>query len=297
MAVYGDITELFSTPYLTIAEYKQAPTSIDVDNLVSYSTDPAVQNAELANVIARASSWIDTYCNQVLAATTTTERQRLRMSPDGYIKVHPDYWPVVAVTSFSYGATPNGLATYPDLSQAWIEKQSIVVPWTAGNMNWSSAGPLNLGMAGQPRGTVFCEYTYVNGYANTTLAASSSAGASSITVADSTGIVPNSKLTIYDGLNTENVTVSSTYTPGSTTVTLARNAVNAHSSGVCASALPPAIKQAAILATTAFLKVRGDSSLTMAVTDSVSSSKSGSQYTGEDLALAEELLKPFRRNR
>jgi hypothetical protein len=219
------------------------------------------------------------------------------MSPDGYIKVHPDYWPVVAVTAFSYGATPNGLTDYPDLSQAWIEKQSIVIPWTAGNMNWSSSGPLNLGMAGQPRGTVFCKYTYVNGYANTTLAANSSAGASSITVVDSTGIVPNSKLTIYDGLNTENVTVSSTYTPGSTTVTLAGNAVNAHSSGVCASALPPAIKQAAILATTAFLKVRGDSSLTMAVTDAVSSSKSGSQYTGEDLALAQDLLLPFRRNR
>jgi hypothetical protein len=297
MAVYGNVTELFSTPYLTVAEYKQAPTSIDFNNLVTNSSDPKVQDAELANVIARASSWMDTFCNQVLSATTETEQQRARMGSDGYLKVHPNYWPIISLTSFSYGANPYQLVSYSDLTQAWIEPQSIVIPWSVGNMNWSSAGPLNLGMAGSPRGTVFCRYTYVNGYANTLLGASCSAGSSSITVKDATGIIPNSKLTIYDGLNTENVTVSSTYTPDSTTVTLAVNAVNAHSSGVAVSALPPAIKQAAILATTAFLKVRGDSSLTMSVTNTVSGSVPGSQFTSDDMALAQELLLPFRRNR
>lgn len=297
MAAYGNVTELFSTPYLTIAEYKQAPTAIDYNNLVSNSTDPAVQDAELANVIARASSWMDTFCNQVLAATVETEQQRARMGNDGYLKVHPNYWPIIALNSFSYGANPNQLVSYSDLSQAWIEAQSIVIPWSVGNMNWSSAGPLNLGMAGSPRGTVFCRYTYVNGYTNTLLNTNSLAGASSITVKDATGIIPNSKLTIYDGLNTEVVTVASTYTPGATAVTLSVNAVNAHTSGVAVSALPPAIKEAAILATTAFLKVRGDSSLTMSVTNTVSNSVPGSQFTSDDLSLAQELLLPFRRNR
>ena len=54
---YGLTTKLFSTPYLTLDEYKQAPTAIDYNNLVAASTDPSVQDAELANVIARASSF------------------------------------------------------------------------------------------------------------------------------------------------------------------------------------------------------------------------------------------------
>jgi hypothetical protein len=38
---YGATTKLFSTPYLTIAEYKNAPTAIDYNNLVTDSSDPA----------------------------------------------------------------------------------------------------------------------------------------------------------------------------------------------------------------------------------------------------------------
>ena len=66
---YTGTTQQFSTPYLTLGEYKSAPTAIDIDNLVFNSQDPDVQDSELTNVIARASSWIDTFCNQVLAAT------------------------------------------------------------------------------------------------------------------------------------------------------------------------------------------------------------------------------------
>ena len=44
-------THQFSTPYLTIQEYKNAPTAIDIDNLVFNSSDPDVQDSELANVI------------------------------------------------------------------------------------------------------------------------------------------------------------------------------------------------------------------------------------------------------
>lgn len=294
---YGNTTAMFSTPYLTIAEFKQAPTAIDYNNLVANSTDPAVQDAELANVIARASSWMDTYCNQVLSATTETETQRVRMGVDGYLKIHPNYWPIVSVTALSYGTTPTSLVDYSDLTQLWVEQQQIVAPWSAGAMNYSSVGPLSLGMPGSPRGTVFCKYTYVNGYTNTLLNANASSGATSIVVADPTGIVPSSQLSIYDGLNTENVRVSSTYTPGSTTVTLAVATTHAHTSGVAVSALPPAIKQAAILATTAFLKARGDYSLTMQVTNIVGEATSNAGSLNYDLSLAKELLAPYRRIR
>ena len=293
---YGATTKLFSTPYLTIAEYKAAPTAIDYNNLVTDSSDPAAQDAELANNIARASSWVDTYCNQVLAATVETENQRARFSPDGYIKVHPRYNPIVALTAFSYGSQPNNLVAYPDCSQGWVEDQSIIMPWTIGT-TYSSAGPLQFGLPSSPRGQVFCQYTYVSGFANTSLSAGSSAGASSITVADGTGIVAGSRLTIFDGLFTETFTVASTYTFGSSTVPVVGTLVNAHLAGVAVSALPPAVKEATILATTAFLKVRGDYSMTMQVTSNVGQASPNMESLNSDLDLAKELLTPFRRVR
>jgi hypothetical protein len=188
-----------------------------------------------------------------LAATTETENQRARFSPDGYIKIHPRYSPIVALTAFSYGSQANNLVAYPDCSQAWVEDQSIVMPWTVGT-TYSSAGPLQFGLPSSPRGQVFCQYTYVSGFANTTLSAGSSAGASSITVADGTGIIAGSRLTIFDGLFTETFTVGSTYTFGSSTVPVAGTLVNAHTAGVAVSALPPAVKKQLFWLLQRFLK-------------------------------------------
>lgn len=293
---YGDTTKLFSTPYLTVDEFKSAPTAIDYNNLVSNSADPAVQDAELANVIARASSWIDNYCNQILAATTETEKQRVRFSPDGYLRIHPNYSPIVAVTAMSYGAQTTGLTTYNDPSIAWVEEQSIVFPWAQGN-TYSSAGQLQFGLPASPRGFVFCEYTYVSGYANTTQATDSIAGASTITVVDGTGIVAGSRLTIYDGEHTEIITVASSYSFGSNTIPVVGTLLFEHLAGVAVSALPPSVKQAAILLTTAFLKVRGDYSMTMQVTSAVGTASSNTESSNYDIGLAKELLNSFRRVR
>jgi hypothetical protein len=293
---YGSTTKLFSTPYLTVDEYKAAPTAIDYNNLVVDSSDPAAQDAELANNIARASSWIDAHCNQVLAATVETEQQRMRVNPDGYLIVHPKYSPIVAVTSMSYGSIPNSLMPYTDCSQAWVEEQSIVFPSATGAM-FSSAGQLQFGSNTSPRSGVYVKYTYVSGYANTTIASASSAGATSITVADGTGIVAGSRLTVFDGMVTETFTVKSTYSFGSTTVPVDGALTFAHTAGVAVSALPPAVKEAAILATTAFLKVRGDYSMTMQVTSTVGQASPNMESLNSDLDLAKELLVPFRRVR
>jgi hypothetical protein len=294
---YGNTTKLFSTPYLTIAEYKQAPTAIDYNNLVVDSADPSIQDAELANVIARASSWIDVTCGQVLAATTETEQQRARLRPDGMLAIHPRYNPVVAVTSLSFGITPNDLVAYPDPSQGWVEDQQFIFPYTAANISYSSQGPLQFGIPSVPRAIVYCNYTYVNGYANTLLDANANAAATTITVEDATGITANSYMTIYDGMNTETIVVASNHTYGNTTVALASPLKFSHLSGVSVSALPPAIKEAAILATTAFLKVRGDYSMTMQVTSQVGFAAENTSGLSYDLKLAQDLLKPFRRVR
>jgi len=248
-------THGFSTPYLTNAEYTNAPTAIDIDNLVFNSSDPAIQASELTNVISRASSWIDSYCNQVLGATLETETQRSRIGSDGYIKWHPRYSPVIALTALQYGNPSTNLISAPDVSQAWIEDQQILYPYANLFGASSSQGPLQFGFPSGNGTQVYLKYTFVNGYANTTIN-TAVAGQSSLTVASGLGITDGMQLKIYDGMYSENVTVADSYTFNSTTVPLTAPLVNSHASGVSISALPPAIKEAAILVTTSMLKVR-----------------------------------------
>ena len=292
---FGNTTHQFSTPYLTLAEYKNAPTAIDLDNLVWNSQDPDVQDAELSNVIARASSWIDTYCNQVLAATTETENMRARISQDGTIRVHPRYNPIIALVGFSYG-NPSTQMNPVDPSLAWIEDYQIIIP--AGNLgfNYTYQGPLQFGLPATPRSEMFINLQYVAGYANTTII-SATQGATSLTVADPTGITAGLTLKIYDGFSSEFITVASTYTFGSTTIPLTSALAYSHASGVSISALPPAIKEAAILVTTSMLKVRGDNSMVMSVASRAGEAVDGAQKIGTELKIAMDLLVPYRRIR
>lgn len=290
------ITYSFSTPYLTTDEYRNAPTAIDIDNLVFNSSDPDVQNSELANVIARASSWIDTYCNQILSSTVDTEQQRIRVRGDGTLRFHPDNYPVVALLSFAYGTDPNNLTLAQDCSVAWIENQEIIFPYASLSTTYSSQGPLAFGFPSTPQVETYIRYTYVNGYANTVIV-SATVGATSLTVENGAGFRAGSTYKIYDGMTTENVTVASTYTFGSTTIPLVAPLAYSHNPGVSISGLPPAIKEAAILVTTAMLKVRGDNSMIMNVTTSPSEAIPGSQNIGQDMAMAKELLATYRRIR
>lgn len=289
-------THQFSTPYLTLAEFKNAPTAIDINNLVWNSVDTTVQDAELTNVIARASSWIDTYCNQVLAATTETEQMRTRIKPDGTIRFHPRYSPIIALTSFQYGAIPTQLTTASDCSIAWIEDSQVIFPYAQLSSNYTNVGPLQFGFPSTPRMETFIKFTYVNGYANTTIT-TAVAAASSLIVADGTGIIAGQMLRIYDGNITENIVVGPTYVFGSTTVPTVSPLVSSHVAGISISALPPVIKEAAILLCTAFLKVRGDSSMTMAVSNHASQSLPGGDKLGQDVSMAKMLLNPYRRIR
>jgi hypothetical protein len=290
------ITQQFTKPYLTLAEYKNAPTALDYGNLVA-GGNQAAQDAELTNAIYRASSYIDQYCSQIIGATTNVERQRVRFSSDGTLKIHPQYHPIVALTALSFGSTPTNLTAVPDCSPAWIEDQSIIFPASGASLSYSTSGPLSFGYAGSSGTNVYAQYTYVNGYVNSALAANASAGATSLTVDDASGIIPGQGLRIYDGANTENVVVSSSYTFASTTVPLAAPLAYAHTASVCVSGLPAAIKEAAILITSAYLKIRGDASMVLGVTTTPSMQIDGSQRVGSDIAHAQEILKPFRRMR
>ena len=123
------------------------------------------------------------------------------------------------------------------------------------------------------------------------------AGQTSFTMIDPIGLTAGTVVTIYDGANTEQVVVASNYTYGSSTVAITGTLKYTHASGVAVGNMPQAVKQAAILLTTDFLKVRGDNSLTMAITTRASSGPSIQGNVGSDIELAKQLLAPFRRMR
>lgn len=285
-----------SKPYLTLQEFKNAPTALDYGNLV-VGGNQAAQDAELSNAILRASSWIDQYCNQIIGATVDVEQQRTRIRPDGTLRFHPKYFPIVALSQLSIGFAANSLTSVQDPSQAWLEEGQVIFPYASQPTQWSSQGPLGLGFPGTPRSEVFVNYSYVNGYGNDFLAANASVGATSITLNDGTGFTAGEQITIYDGASTERVTIADTYVFDANTIPLTSPLLFAHNVGVSVSALPAAVKEACILVTSAFLKIRGDASLVMAVTSNPSRQIEGASGLGSDIAVAKELLLPFRRIR
>lgn len=295
MAVGITPDTLQESPYLTVQEYKDAPTSIDYNNLV-VGGNQAAQDAELANVILRASSYMNEYLNQSLVADSYTETQRVRVNGQGMIALHPNNSPIISLSSFEYGADPNNLVALPDCSTAWFEAQQLIIPLSNLGLNYSSQGPLGFGFGYSPRQQLFTQYTYVSGFVNTTIA-TATAAATSLTVTDGTGIIAGQQYRIYDGSKSERITVASTYTNGSTTVPLTSALAYTHAAGVAIGNMPNAIKQACILITTAFLKVRGDNSMTMNLTTQPTTNiGNNARYSG-DIALALDMVNKYRRIR
>ena len=297
VSAVSPITQFQSGSYLTIAEYKNAPTAIDYNNLVVGGTS-AQQDAELASVIQRASSWIDIYVNQPLIAQNFQEQSRTRITQEGFMVISPDYNNVVALNSLSYGVVPTNMTTLTDgaLQSCWFEKSQIIYPMSQIGLSYSSQGPLSFGFPPSTRSKIYAAYNYCAGYCNG-LISTATAGQSLFTMIDPIGLTAGTVVTIYDGANTEQVVVSPSYTYGSSTVAITSALKYTHASGVAVGNMPQAVKEAAILATTDFLKVRGDNSLTMAVTTRASSGPSVQSIIGSDLELAKELLAPFRRMR
>ena len=289
------ISPLFATPYLTLAEFKQAPTAVDVDDLVGGGTQ-AINDQELTNVIGRASSWMDSHCGQVLASTTDTEAFRARVDRQGFLKVHPRYSPITELVALSYGPLPSLMASV-DTSTVWIEQDTLVAP-LQGISSAFSNGPIQFAGNYSVTQEQFVSVTYVNGYANTALSASVAASVTSLPVKDLAGFVPNAQFQIYDGSSTELLTVSSSFvsTSGAGNLTLKSATSYSHTSSISVSALPPAIKQACIYMTSALLKSRGNAALVMnSIQPGLIQGENPS--INNDLMNAFDLLRPFRRIR
>lgn len=285
------------TPYLTNAEYNNAPTAMDTANLLAQGSSES-QAIALQETINRASSWVDQFtCGTwgTLCATVEIENARVWGSYRGTLLVHPRFWPVVEVQAFSYSTLPAGLINN---SAASVNPSNSIVVYPQ-EFEVSNAGTVSLGWSGgggiAPRYEFTCQYQYVAGWPNTTLSASVAAGATSIQPTVLTGIYPGSLLTIYDLPDDEPVVVSASYVPGATVVPLTNALQFDHPTTATVTNMPPSIKQATILATTAFIKQRGSGALVVSDMGAQVRQQTGfSQESGSDWQQAKELLRPFK---
>lgn len=291
---------MLTLPYVTVAAFRAHPTFLDSLHLRPGDSSAADQDAELRNVLLMASAWADNYVEMsadgqgTLTAHVRTESARLRLSRDGTVRYRPDHHPVTAVTALSYGYTPGNLTPVTDFSNTWIEKGRTIVSFLGYG---ASLGPFQFGPP-LVASELYTTWTYTAGYANTLLAADAVAGATSIQVADATGVAAGTVLRLWDPGVEEAVTVAAGYTSG-TTLPLTAPLANAHTAGAGVSALPPDVHLAVILYAAALLQ-RPDSEAedTFPSTQVRPNARVGGGHDGSGLVTeAERLLEPYRRVR
>lgn len=231
MPVSTPVPSHITTPYLTVAELKRSPIYTQLRQLVPGGS-AGDNEAELGQIILRVSAIIDSEVSQNLNATVDSEVGRVAVNRYGELRIHTRANPIIQVLSISVGFDPNHLTPITDLTTLVVDPWQIIIP----------APP----MFAMPRPGVrlWAAWTYVNGYPVTTMAAPAAAGATSVTVADSTGILPNvSRLTVEDGKWLEYIHPTAVTGNVLTVAPLAF----AHQVGVGVSSLPEDVKEAALV--------------------------------------------------
>lgn len=284
--------------YLTVKEFKQAPTAIDTSNLdQSAIGNSQAQDSALLNVIRRASSWVDNICMlNTLEATTTTELKEVHVGKSGRLNIHVDNTPILSLTNISYRLYPGQdyIAIDPSFVQVFDNWFSVyqfnsdvlspnlqLQPW-----NYGYTSPYSRQLISDTPLSV--KYTYKNGYMNTTLTNAAVIGDTVIQLVNPDGAYEGLRFTIFDGASEENCEVLSV---SGDQVTLKRPLMFAHDTDVSVSALPASIKQATLLLTSYLIKERGSLAVTM--NETVVSGTAMSYNKNSDIEIAKELLRPF----
>ena len=305
------------TPYVTPALLTQAPTGI------SWSTIPPgrdvtfeMRQAEQANLCQRATSQVDSYCNQVLRATVDSEQMpgpNFRMTIQtgvGNTRVIMQRWPILDIMSVEVAA--NGV--FPrQWSSLGTGMWDIEVPVVG---LYGSSAPSSAGEGGQaiilPPGTVtwalgrngyLVRINYVNGWPHTGLTVAAVSGSMTISVDDCTGWALTGENTGYTGATGTvfstvqeviHVTASSV-TSGPGTLTLAQPLGYNHDAGTMVSTLPQSVIWATILFCSSMALTRGATATTVQTIPGGGGSTTGMKGPGDLAGEAELLLNPFKR--
>jgi hypothetical protein len=248
------IDGLLTSPYVTVPEFLAAPTWLDNQDLIPGGNDQQ-QEAELYNVLLRASGWAERIAEQPLRAHTVIDQDRFPVDRWGNIYIVPPHTPARQVNAVAYGGNFQDLSLISNLSaQTWIEQQKTIVVSQV-PQGGAYLGSLQFGGTRPGADEVYVQYSYVAGYCATTLTAAATAGTSTLTVADPTGLqppvtggligtIPGSVVRIWDPGFEEAAQVNTGWTAGTNPVQLAANLANSHAAGASVSELPPEVHQA-----------------------------------------------------
>lgn len=294
-----------ATPYVSAAAFRAHPTYLDTEGLVPGNPDPVAQTDALTDLLLQASAWADNECDQPLGAHLYTQNTRTRADRSGLLHIHADHKPVRTVTSVAYGSSPTTLTTVAS-PQVWVEDDANLTV-TLGGTSTAWAGSLQVGFGASPGGDVFTRLGIVAGYVATQTSAGVAAGATSITVADPTGIEPGGQYRIWEPGREETVTVSPlwqppdpTTIPAPTSVLLTAPLTSDHDLGHDFSNLPADARLAVVKYTIA-LQLRPDTAAESEFPDASTSSstrakdprRTGLGYVDE----ARKILRNFQRVR
>lgn len=229
-----------TVPFVSVAGFKAHPTYLDVQNLRSGDSTGIDQDQELYNLLLMATHEAEDYCRQPLQGHINTDTTRLRADRLGRLFLYPDHCPVRRLISYGIGTVIGQYTTYSSPPNQIEDGRQIIVQIGGGNAAW--AGSLQLGTPPMWM-DLNTQYTYVAGFFNSVMTADALATATSITVADPTGLEPGDRLRIWEPGKEEIVTVASSYTPNpvyppvATSIPLASGLLNAHTAGSGAGAL------------------------------------------------------------
>ena len=294
-------SEATPSAYLTVSEFLHAPTAVDTSELVDGGTAQD-QLVELANIISRVSAWMDVYTMGIggtLAASANTKGAWIKPRR-GWVSFVLDYKPVLEVTAVGIGINPGAVVTIDANTAAMSSLSGKVLTFPALAYQPSTTLSTSQIFPRRPDGRIWAQVTYINGYPHTTLAASASQGATSISVGSTLGCQAGTQLTIYDNAITERITVTAVTSPTAlaTTALAYGHTVPAAPDGLTVSALPHDIKEAAILLTCALIKEKGEGGIVLDSFDTEPSKvRSGSAAGGlgvSDMEIAAELLNDYR---
>jgi len=289
-------TEGIVEPYVSLNEVKFSPTAgaIDFSNLIENASQVA-QDRALIELIKRASSMADIFCYGkmgTLNATSNTENGWYRPNRSGNITFSPSFTPILAVTDVQVGYGPG-----TGLQEITISTSNVAIDRDQFTLTAPSTLGLyfgSLGIAGGRWGyqqNMWCQYTYINGWFNTFLTATSAAGSTSITVNDTTGLYAGMNFSIWDGMNDEYVTCQSI---NGKVVTLSAPLLYNHGIGVNTSTMPAAVKQAVIHLVVALIKERGQGGLVINEIGEPAAISSRTESSAADMMQAYDLLEPFK---
>lgn len=274
--VFAPYAQTYSTreSYITPAEFVASPTGVNISTLVPGGTAAANADA-LVQIIARASAWADTICEQVLTATKETTAGTYRVQSDGRILVPVAYSPIVSVHEVLLGITAASRSPIGNLSAIEIDRKVVSIP--------------ALGLNGKASVSV----TYVSGFANGSMMTNSDAGTSTITLDNVLGIRPGMGLTVHDPGLTELVQVLSIM---GNTLMLVSPLIAAHAVGINVSSLPASIKGAVIQLASSLIKNRSSQAVELSsMRGQPSTQVTGGSSGASEQKIAREMLAPFRR--